>query len=77
MANEMKRPGIPAVPHTVDQNVRKALAALKENVEISNGIRTGTAVDEGGWRRRTVSLNMLIKLGIITEEQARSVWQEP
>ena len=75
--NEMKRPGIPAIDQKVDPKLRKAIMAIKENVEISNGIRTGTAVDESGWKRRTVSLNMLIKLGLISEEQARSVWQEP
>jgi len=76
MTNEMKRPGIPAIDHSVDPKVRKALNAIKENVEISNGIRTGTQPDESGWKRRTVSLNMLVKLGLITEAQARSVWQE-
>lgn len=76
MSNEMKRPGIPAVDHSIDPKVRKALVAIKENVEISNGIRSGTQVDDTGWKRRTVSLNMLVKLGLITEAQARSVWQE-
>ena len=76
MTNEMKRPAIPAVDHSVDPKVRKALSAIKENVEISNGIRSGTQVDDMGWKRRTVSLNMLVKLGLITEAQARSVWQE-
>lgn len=77
MANEMKRPGIPALDHSVDPKVRKVMAAIKENIEISNGQRAGTAVDDSGWKRRTVSLNMLVKLGLISEEQARSVWQEP
>lgn len=72
----IKRPGIPALDHSIDPKVRKTLAAIKENIEISNGIRTGTGVNENGWKHRTVSLNMLVKLGVITEEQARSVWQE-
>lgn len=73
----IKRPGIPAVAHTVDPQIRKVLVAVKENIEISNGIRAGTGVNESAWKRRAVTLNMLIELGIITEEQARSVWQEP
>jgi hypothetical protein len=77
MSNLMKRPGIPAIDTTVDPKLRKAVMAIKENVEISNGIRSGTQPDDSGWKRRTVSLNMLIKLGLITEAQARSVWQEP
>lgn len=67
------RPGIPAVDLKTDHNTRKVLMALKENVEIGNGIRSGP----DAWVRRNVTLGMLIKLGLITEEQARSVWQEP
>jgi len=73
----LKRPGVPAVDQAISKPVRDVLMALKENAEIANGIRTGTAVNEDGWKRRSVTLGMLIKLGVITEEQARSVWQEP
>lgn len=71
------RPGIPAVDQKIDTPVRRVLMALKENVEIANGVRTGTAADEEGWKRRSVTLGMLINLGLITEEQARTVWQDP
>lgn len=74
---KLLRPGIPAVDLAVDPKLRKVVMAIKENIEISNGIRAGTGVNEDAWKRRTVSLHMLIKLGLITEEQARSVWQEP
>jgi len=73
----IRRPGIPAVPLSIDGKVRPLLMALKENAEIANGIRSGTGPDQEGWTRRSVTLGMLIKLGVITEEQARSVWQEP
>lgn len=69
----IKRPGIPGIDHSIPQDVRKPLAAIKENIEIANGIRSGP----DAWMRRSVTLGMLVKLGVITEEQARSVWQEP
>lgn len=69
----IKRPGIPAVAKSTEPNTQKVLMALKENVEIGNGIRSGP----DAWLRRNVTLGMLVKLGVITEEQARSVWQEP
>jgi len=76
-SHKLSRPGIPAIDTAVDPKLRKAVMAIKENIEISNGIRAGTNMEDLGWQRRTVSLYMLVKLGIITEEQARSVWQDP
>lgn len=73
----IRRPGLPSVPQSVDPKVRTLLMALKENVEISNGVRTGTGPNQSGWMRRSVTLGMLVKLGLVTEEQARTVWQEP
>lgn len=73
----IRRPGLPSVPQSVDPKVRVLLMALKESTEIANGVRTGTGQNQDGWMRRSVTLGMLIKLGLVTEEQARSVWQEP
>lgn len=72
----IKRPGIPAVDAAIPESTRRVLMALKENVEIANGQRSGTGVNQDAWRRRSVTLEMLVKLGVITEQQARSVWQE-
>lgn len=73
----IKRPGIPSIDQMIDRNIRMPLMAMKENIEIANGIRSGTDANQDGWKRRSVTLDMLVKLGIITEQQARSVWQEP
>lgn len=73
----IKRPGIPAVDQRIEKSIRDVLMPMKENIEIANGVRAGTAASEQAWKRRSVTLDMLIKLGVITEEQARSVWQEP
>lgn len=72
----IRRPGIPAVDSSVDSRLRPLLMALKENVEIANGIRTGTNANQEGWKQRNVTLEMLIKLGLISEQEARSVYQE-
>jgi hypothetical protein len=69
----IKRPGIPHPDPTIHVSTRKVLLALKENAEIANGQRAGP----DAWQRRSVTLAMLVKLGVVTEEQARSVWQEP
>jgi hypothetical protein len=71
------RAGIPAIDQTIDPKIAKVLMALKENVEISSGMRGGNDPNQQNWKRRSASLGMLVDLGVITEEQARSVWQEP
>ena len=68
----IRRAGIPAVDAKMDPNVYKVLAPLKENVEIASGMR-----GQENWQRRSVTLGMLIKLGLVTEAEAFSVWQEP
>lgn len=73
----IRRAAIPHVDLAVDPRVRGVLNALKENVEIANGMRGDNNVNQENWKRRSVTLGMLIKLGVITEEEARSVWQEP
>lgn len=73
----IKRAGIPAVDARIDPNVYKVLAPLKENVEIALGMRGGATANQDGWKRRSCTLGMLVTLGVITEEQARSIWQEP
>lgn len=73
----IRRPGIPAIPPETDQHVRRVLMALKENVEIANGVRTGTSLAQDGWKQRSVTLGMLVKLGVVSENDAHSVAEEP
>ena len=73
----IRRPGIPSVDAAIDPRVRPVLMALKENVEIANGVRTGTNPNQEGWKRRSVTLEMLVSLGVITEQEARRIYQEP
>ena len=73
----IKRAGIPSVDNSVDPKIRQILVALKENVEISAGMRGQGDANQENWTRRSVTLGMLIKLGVLTEEEARSVWQDP
>lgn len=82
MAQQLRRPGIPAVDPNLPLSLQQILQPLKENAEIAHGLRSkGTQVGQGvgyeGWSRRSTTLGMLVKLGIITEEQAKSVWQDP
>lgn len=73
----MQRPGIPAVDLTIDSKVRSVLMPMKENIEILNGVRSGVGVNQAGWKQRSVTLEMLINAGVVTEEQARLMYQEP
>lgn len=73
----MQRPAIPAVDLSIDQKIRSVLMPVKANIEISNGVRSGVGVNQDGWKQRSVTLEMLINAGVITEEQARSMYQEP
>jgi hypothetical protein len=73
----IKRAGIPAIDTSIPMNLRVPLQAIKENIEIASGMRGGGVNGDLNWTRRSVTLGMLIKLGIITEQQARSVWQDP
>jgi len=73
----IRRAAVPHIDISIDPKIRGVLNALKENVEIANGMRGDNNVNQQNWKRRSVTLDMLIKLGVITEEEARSVWQEP
>lgn len=73
----IKRAGIPAIDQALDPRIVKPLMALKENVEISSGMRGGNNANQDNWKRRSASLGMLVDLGVITEAQARAVWQDP
>jgi hypothetical protein len=53
--------GIPQVPRSVDPELYRFLTAIKHQAEVSQGVR-GT----GG----TVSIDMLLRAGIINQEQA-------
>jgi hypothetical protein len=69
----IQRPGIPSIDQAIDRPIRTVLSALKENAEIANGTRPGP----DAWRKRSASLEMLVTLGLITEDQAKSVAQDP
>ena len=62
-------PGIPSIDLAVQKEIRDVISPIKEIIEIREGIRKGA----NAYLRRNVNLGMLIKLGLITEEQARSV----
>lgn len=73
------RPAIPDIDPAMPQNVAVPLRAMKEAIEISHGVRNtgaGNGLGRDGWKRRSVTLGMLIKLQIITEAEALSVFQD-
>lgn len=77
-----RRPGIPAIDPNLPDGIRAPLQAMKELLEISQGQRSsgkqvGSGVGYGGWQQRSVTLGMLVQLGLITEAQALAVWQAP
>lgn len=63
MTTRQSRPGVPQVPQAVDQETHRFLGAIKEHVEVAQGVR-------GEYKARGVTLGMLISAGIITDEQA-------
>ena len=71
-----KRPGIPTIDPTIPQNISKVLAPLKEHAEIAQGVRSSGASGVGyaGWKRRRVTLGMLIAAGVISEAKARELF---
>lgn len=77
----IRRPGIPEVDPNLPIGLQQVLQPLKENVEISMGLRSkGTQVGGAnfdGWSRRSMTLGMAVRLGIITQAQAIEVWQDP
>jgi hypothetical protein len=80
--SQNKRPGIPAIDPNLPLGLQQVLQPMKESIEISLGVRSaghqvGSGVGYAGWSRRSVTLGMLVKLGVITEAQAISVWQDP
>ncbi len=77
-----RRPGIPSIDPNLPHGLQEVLQPMKEAIEISQGLRSsgqqvGSGVGFAGWSRRSTTLGMLVKLGIITEAQALSVWQDP
>lgn len=76
----IRRPGIPAIDPNLPIGLQQVLQPMKENIEISMGLRSkGTQVGGAnfdGWSRRSVDLGMLVRLGIITQAQAMLVWQD-
>jgi len=77
-----RRPGIPAIDSNLPDGIRQPLQSMKELLEISQGQRSsgkavGSGVGYAGWSQRSCTLGMLVRLGLITEAQAQSVWQDP
>lgn len=73
----IKRPGIPSIDTTIDPKISRVLMPMKENIELAAGMRGRNNANQDNWKRRSVTLEMLISLGVITEEEARSVWEMP
>lgn len=66
MTIRQSRPGVPQIPQTADQEAHRFLSAIKEHVEVAQGVR-------GDYKARGVTLGMLISAGIITDGQARQL----
>lgn len=78
----VQRPGIPSIDPNLPQGLASLLGPMKDNIEIANGIRSpgqqvGSGVGYDGWKRRSVTLGMLIKAGLITVAQAQDLYTEP
>jgi len=76
----LRRPGLPAVDPNLPQPLREFLQAVKENIEIANGVRSagrqvGSGVGFAGWSRRSVTLGMLVSSGLLTEAQAKNLYE--
>jgi hypothetical protein len=71
-----KRPGIPQIDQSIPQNIAKVLGPLKEHAEIAQGIRSKGTSGAGyeGWKRRSVTLGMLVSAGVISEAKARELY---
>ena len=70
-----KRPGIPQIDPSIPQNIAEVLAPLKEHAEIAQGVRSkGTSSGYPGWKRRSVTLGMLVSAGVISEAKARELF---
>lgn len=59
-----QRPGIPAVTN-LSNELTRVLQPMKENIDISNGL--------ADWQRQSVSLGMLVSVGVLTEQQAKQI----
>jgi len=71
-----KRPGIPQIATNIPKDVQDVLRPLKEHVEISQGLRSKGLDGKtyAGWKRRSVTLGMLIEAGVISEAKARELY---
>lgn len=66
IGRKLIQPGIPQIPQGVGQEQQRFFSALKEHVEVAQGVR-------GEKRDQFVTLGTLVKLGIITEAQMREL----
>ncbi len=60
-----QRPGIAKPSPNLPYGLNAVLDPMKENIEIGNGL--------ADWQRQFVSLGMLVKLQLITEQQAQAI----
>ncbi len=63
-----QRPGIPAIDPNLPYGLTSTLKPIKENIDIAGGL--------ADWQRQYVSLGMLVKAQVITEQQARALAKE-
>ena len=76
---ENKSPAIPDVDLSIPENIARILRPMKELLEIQTGLRNrgqslGAGVGFDGWKRKTVTLDMLIQSGTLTEDQAKDLF---
>lgn len=60
------KPGIPQVPHGLGTEAHRFMSTVKEHLEVAHGVR-------GDYNNRYVTLGILVKLGLITQQQADNV----
>ncbi len=75
----LRRPGLPSIDTNWPNSLQQFLGAVKEAIEISYGVRAagrqvGAGVGFDGWKRRSFTIGMAIKSGLITEAQAKSLF---
>lgn len=63
--SRVQRPGIPKPNPNMPYGLNAVLEPMKENIDIANGL--------ADWSRQYVSLGMLVKLQVITAQQAQAL----
>lgn len=81
MSNSNKIPAIPHVDLSIPENIANILRPMKEALEIQTGLRNrgqalGAGVGFDGWKRKNVTLETLVVAGLITEAQAKDLFNK-